>query len=244
MLFGDGVEVEMPTLAAFVKRLRLRRGWTQRQLAQHAHIGLGTVQKLEQGDRVSVGDRALSVLGDAMCDDEHERAHLRALAGRPDATLDEAASAEDVAMLLDRLTSLPAAWVVNWGVAAANDGYRRLLPGLVEAKTMPHWLFGDPRAKLVLPTWQHEATVVTGMLRHHYAAVPEFGCTAELVRELAASHGEFRRLWDSGVVYVRRPEGDRRIWSPDTATMTVLRESLIPAASGWLVIGFPSGAGA
>ncbi|MFE3057777.1 helix-turn-helix transcriptional regulator [Nocardia sp. NPDC059239] len=243
MQLGDETEVEMPTLAAFVKQLRLRRGWTQREFAQHAHLGLGTVQKLEQGDKVSVGDRALSALADAVCDDEHEREHLRALGGRPGFTLGEAASAQDVATLLDQLTSIPAAWVVNWGVAAANDRYRRLMPGLAEARSMPHWLFGDPRAKLVLPGWQFEATVVVGLLRHYSAVAPEAGITAEIIRELLASHGDFRRLWASGAVYVRRPESTRRIWSPATGTMTVVRESVIPAASGWLAIGFPAGDG-
>ncbi|MTE11518.1 helix-turn-helix transcriptional regulator [Nocardia aurantiaca] len=243
MQFGEVVEVEMPTLAAFVKRLRHRRGWTQRELAQHAHIGIGTVQKLEQGDKVSVGDRALSVLAEAVCDDEHERAHLRALAGRPDLGLGEVASAADMAALLDQLTSIPAAWMVDWTIVAANDRYRQLFPGLAEAKSLPHWMFGDPRAKMVLPGWQFEATVMTGLLRHYSAVVPGGGVTGEIVRELMASSGDFRRLWDSGAVYVRRPDVDRRIWSPHTRTMIVQRDSLIPAASGWLVIGFLPGDG-
>lgn len=234
-----GTEFEAPTLAAYVRRLRLRRGWTQRQLAQHAYLGLGTVQKLEQGDKVNVGDRALTGLADAVCDDEHEQAHLRALAGRP-GTLGDAASAQDMTILLDRLTSIPAAWLVNWRVAASNERYRELLPGLAEAKTQPHWMFGDPRAKLVLPGWQFEATVIVGLLRHHYGAAAGHEGSAEIVHDLAASSGEFRRIWDSGVVYTCKPDGDRRVWSPGAGTMTVLRESLIPAASGWLVLAFPA----
>lgn len=238
MQVGTEIDVEMPTLAAYVKRLRVRRGWTQRELAQRAYLGVGTVQKLEQGDKVNVGDRALTGLADAVCDDEHEQAHLRALAGRPD-VLGDAASAEDMTTLLDRLTSIPAAWLMNWRVAASNERYREMLPGLAEAKTQPHWMFGDPRAKMVLPGWQFEATVIVGLLRHHHGAAPGHEGSAGIVRELAAQSGEFRRIWDSGVVFVRKPDGDRRIWSPRTGTMTVVRESLIPAASGWLVLAFP-----
>ncbi|MVU79008.1 helix-turn-helix domain-containing protein [Nocardia sp. ET3-3] len=238
MQFDDGVDVEIPTMAAFVKRLRLRRKWTQRQLSEHAHIGLGTVQKLEQGDKVSVGDRALTALGDAMCFDEHEHAHLRALAGRPDFSLGEAASAADMVTLLDRLT-IPAAWMGGWDFGAANDPFRALFPGMVEAKSMPHWMFGDPRAKLVLPDWHFDALVIAGVLRH-YCAVEPGGPTGDIVRELAATSGEFRRMWASGAVYVRRPDVERRVWSPSTGTMRVVRESRIPAASGWLILCLPT----
>ncbi|MEV0464167.1 helix-turn-helix transcriptional regulator [Nocardia tengchongensis] len=247
MHFGTEVDVEMPTLAAFVKRLRLRRAWTQREFAQHAHLGIGTVQKLEQGDKVSVGDRALSALADAVCDNEHEREHLRALGGRPGFALGGAASAADMSALLDQLTSIPAAWVVDWGVVAANDRYRRLMPGIAEAPSIAHWLFGDPRSRMTLPDWQTEAAYMVGILRHYYVAAPSVGATddtavtARIVRELAARHPDFRRFWATGDVYVRRPESDRRVWTPADATMTVWRESLIPAASGWLAMCFPSG---
>ncbi|MFE3188769.1 helix-turn-helix transcriptional regulator [Nocardia sp. NPDC059240] len=237
MQVGDAAEVEIPTLAAFLKQLRLRRGWTQRVLAQQVYLGIGTVQKLEQGDKVGVGDRALTVLADAICDDEHERAHLRALAGRPDLTLGEAATAADIERLLDQLAAIPAAWLVDWRIVVANATYRRLWTGLPEAESIAHWMFTDPRAQHVLPEWRYEAEVVVGLLRHYWAAEGGDGVTGAMVRELATASAEFREFWDSGVVYVRRPEGPRYVRSGDTGAVIPIRESLIPAAAGWLVIG-------
>ncbi|MRH89205.1 helix-turn-helix domain-containing protein [Nocardia sp. SYP-A9097] len=234
----DPKDFAEPTLAAFVKHLRRDRGLTQVQLSLEVHKGRRYIEKLEQGTD-DVSDDVLHDLTNALRLNDHERAHLKALAGRPSRGLNEVAAVDDIAILIERLAPMPAAWLVDWRIEALNDGYRELMPGLAEARSLPHWLFNDARSHLVLPDWQLEAAVVTGLMRHLLAVAGGRGSTGDVVRELLVVP-EFRRLWESGVVYTRRPYENRRVWMPRTGTMRVIRESLIPVSTvGLLIIGFP-----
>ncbi|WP_306357413.1 MULTISPECIES: helix-turn-helix domain-containing protein [unclassified Nocardia] len=235
-----GAEFQMPTLGGYAKWLRNRRSWTQLQLAQRVRIGKSTYERIEQGATARYRDGVLEKLANVLCDNEHELAHWWALAGQPISALGEVTSPADIGALLDGLSPLPAAWIDNWRVAEANARHRELMPGLHEAETLPHWVFGDVRAKLVCPDWQREATIVTGLLRHYAVSHRGRGATPDVIASLMA-YPEFRYLWESGIVYARRPEPNRRIWSPSTQTMTVVREAIIPtSAAGQLIVGFPA----
>ncbi|WP_330185090.1 helix-turn-helix domain-containing protein [Nocardia sp. NBC_01503] len=237
-----GAEFELPTLGAYVKWLRNRLGSTQAQAAASAAIGLSTLRKIEQDKEADYRGDTLDALSNVLCRNDHERTHWSALAGRPTRSTGETTTVDDIGALLARLSPMPAAWLVNWRVAAANDRSRDLLPGSSEAETLPHWLFNDGRAKVVLPDWQHEAEVVTGLLRHFVVATHGRGATADIIGSLMA-HPQFARMWESGIVYTTRPRPRRRIWSPSAETMTVLREVAITTSdSSALTIGFPAGA--
>ncbi|MFI1914728.1 helix-turn-helix domain-containing protein [Nocardia sp. NPDC020380] len=231
----EGMALELPTLAAFVRRLRIRRGWTQRQLAIEAHLGLGTIRKIEQDAPVSIGDRALTALAQALCDNTHERVHLRALAGKSDAPTGLGVTAAGlVGRVLAAFEPSPAAWLYNWRVDQANDTYRRLFPGLAEAENLPLWVFRDPRARLVLRDWHREADAVAGMLRHTATDPHVRTATAGVIKSVETVH-EFRRAWESEVVYIHRPCARRRIWVPRSEQLIHLEETLIPVTAGGLL---------
>src|SRR5690242_13498413 len=68
------------TLAAFVRRLRLRAGLSQEALAERAGLTVDTIGALERGLRRRLYPHTARALADALGLDEAERAELTALA--------------------------------------------------------------------------------------------------------------------------------------------------------------------
>ncbi|WP_196812190.1 helix-turn-helix domain-containing protein [Nocardia sp. CNY236] len=224
----------------YVKRLRSRRGWTQRRMAQIACVGLSTVQRIEQGADADYQENIVENLANILCDNDHERAYMSALAGNPTAALADVAAVGDIASLLEYVSPVPAAYLVNWKIAAANEQYRELMPGLSVADSLPHWMFLDGRSKLVMPDWQKLAADTVGSLRYSLVTADGHGAAADIVGDLIP-RPEFRRIWESWIVHAQRPaSATRRIWSPSMEQMVTLREALIPTASGLLVVDFPT----
>ncbi|AYF77144.1 XRE family transcriptional regulator [Nocardia yunnanensis] len=234
-------EIVMPSLGAFARELRDRRGWTQPKAADRAKVGVSTLRKLEQNSGAEFREDTLENLANVLCATGDERAHWWALAGRTGRAL-PGSGPEDVALLVAALDSAPAAWVRDWRVRIANDAHRRLFPGLADAESLPRWMFGDPRAKLVLPEWWDEARMLVGMMRHLAVSGRGHGHTVDVIRAMS-DYPDFRRIWDTGVVHIARPGRLRRIWSPATESETTLREALYPTSeSGVIIVGFPAGA--
>ncbi|MVU79674.1 helix-turn-helix domain-containing protein [Nocardia sp. ET3-3] len=235
-------EILMPTLGAYARQLRDRQGWTQPKAADEAKVGVSTLRKIEQNSAADFREDTLESLANVLCATGEERAHWWALAGRPGRSF-AGGSPDDVAMLVSALDPTPAAWIQDWRVRIANDAHRRLMPGLMAAESLPQWMFGDPRAKLVLPDWRDEATFLVGVMRHRAVLERGQGHTVEMIQALS-DHPEFRRIWNTGVVHVAgRSARVRRIWSPATESRITLREAFYPTSdSGVIVVGFPAGA--
>ncbi|MGW4248219.1 MmyB family transcriptional regulator [Nocardia sp. NPDC004722] len=225
-------------LDSFVRGLRTRRGWTRVRAAKEANVGLATYRKIERGETAGYGEVALEGIADSLCDNEHERAHLWALAGRPEfSAMQRVVSAVgSIQKIMRQFDPYPAGWMTEgWRIELANDRFRELYPGMIDAPSVPEWVFFDPRARLVSPDWWREVESLVGVCRH---LLTDPGTRDQVLPILEALRPSpiFRQVWASGIVYTQRPSPLRRIWSPAQETTLLYEEFLLPTMAGGVLI--------
>jgi transcriptional regulator with XRE-family HTH domain len=231
-----------PSLGEFVRRKRVRRGFSQVRLAFEVGVSDSYMQKIEQGVAVHLGDTVISSFVVHLELSPDEATHLRALAGGIEAEfLNVFAGQEVTRALLSALLPHPAARYSGWQVTAANAAFEVLWPGLAQAPSMLEWMITDPRARTVTPYWLEEATAMVAWFRGYAASPDPFA--RNTARDILCRLGEyqiFRVLWSTGLVRYARRDRLRRIRTRRGEVR--VREILLPwpqegAAFEYLFVG-------
>ncbi|MGX1807246.1 MmyB family transcriptional regulator [Nocardia sp. NPDC055321] len=220
-----------PSLAEFVRERRSRgtarhpAGLTRKQLAEATHASLGYIAKIEQGDALNPGPAILDSLATVLGLDAAERVHLYHLAQQqptrrnPRQLRRDDPVVDTVRTTLDALLPhLAAALDDGWRVVACNSAFDAAFPGLLRGGHVVRWLFTDPRARIVIEEWEHEARLMVGRFRAYAAQAHGRADIDELLRELG-EHADFRRLWEDAHVGIGRPDSTVRLRNPKTATV-------------------------
>lgn len=242
-----------PSLAEFIRARRTGAtpnhpaGLTRKQLAEATHASLGYIAKIEQGDALNPGPAILDSLATVLGLDSAERVHLYHLAqqqpapSNPKPLRRDTAAAATVRTTLDALLPhLAAALDGGWHVVDCNSAFDEAFPGLFRSGHVVRWLFTDPRARIVIEEWEHEARLMVGRFRAYAAQSHDRDEIEELLRDLG-EHADFRRMWEDAHVRIGRPDSTFKLRNPKTATIfdvVVQRyRSTAPEAGHQLFIG-------
>ncbi|MFI7190296.1 helix-turn-helix transcriptional regulator [Nocardia nova] len=219
-------DLELPSLGGFLRALRKRptaaapTGLTRQQLATAVHTSVGYIAKIEQGDAVSPSTGVLDALSAALELGADDRVHLYRLAGHqmPSPTHDPTTNPAPQ-RTIDALAPHPVV-VVNdlFDILAWNSAFEPVFPGARASGNILRWIFTDPYARLVLEEWEHEAGSAAGTLRH-YAAHPRDPRALRILVEELIEQPDFRRLWSSGRITVRRSDPTVRLRNPCTGAV-------------------------
>jgi transcriptional regulator with XRE-family HTH domain len=187
-------------------------GLRRDEVARLAGASVEHYTELEQGKARHPSPQVLAALARALRLGADERDHLFRLAGHaPPSTGGTTHVQPAMLALLDRLGTTPARVVTDLEVTLAQNDMAEALLGDGGPRTWPaasfvHRWFTDPATRDLHPAEDHArlSRELTADLR---AAVARRGHDAEaddLVTRLRAASSEFRALWDSGDVTVRR----------------------------------------
>lgn len=211
----DGLRV--PTLAEFVRARRLRptaanpTGLSRQQLAEAIHSSVGYLAKIEQGGAFNPSPSVLDALAQVFGLDLDERVHLYHLAQQRFTDRGPQESGPPVRKTLDALTPhLAAALDDGWRVIECNAPFDEAFPGLHPNGNVLRWMFTDPRARLVIEEWEHEADLMVGRFRSYTARAGAHTEIQPLLRELG-TQPDFHRLWNTGRVYIGRRDPTIRL---------------------------------
>jgi transcriptional regulator with XRE-family HTH domain len=212
-------------------------GLRREELAQLAGISVDYYVRLEQGRANQPSAEVLDALARALGLDAAERRHLDTLAaGRPEPVPDTRIG-PGLRRALDAMAGLPVfATDHRLDVVAWNRLGAALMGGLdVPGRRDPNnarFVFLDPAARDLHPDWEDRAAEAVGQLRVAAGRHPDDGELTALIRELNAESGDFRRIWDSGVVTMCAA-GRKRLRHPVAGLLELDFETLhVPAAPG------------
>lgn len=189
MLSREKAAPLVPLSAAYLAQLETSVRWPTREAL----------------DRIAAGYRL----------DEDQKSHLRALHAPSSELVSTADLRHRISQnrgLMQQLADFDARGVIaayldpTWSVLAANESFRRALPGWAEADAGVGW-FLTPTARGVLIEWKHEVTLLIRFLKGDLARYRRSARTAALL-ELLGSDEDLYRLWrtDSGVARERLEE--------------------------------------
>ncbi len=238
-----------PADVGLVDGLRRRTpGLRREEVAALAGMSTDYYSRLEQARGPHPSTQLLSALARALRLDRDERDHLFYLAGQTPPAGRGGADAVSPGMLrvLSMLTDDPAFVVSGTGQLLVQNEMSRLLHGDHavtsgrDANFVWRW-FTRPEHRLRFPAEEHD--------RHSRTHVADLRATAarrrgdpdvqQLVAELLTASEEFRRLWDSHEVAVRRRD-EKVILHPEVGRLDLLCEKLASLdADQTLVMLFP-----
>ncbi|GAB0106957.1 helix-turn-helix transcriptional regulator [Nocardia sp. JMUB6875] len=250
-------ELRAPTLAEFVRERRGRAtagnpaGLTRKQLAEATHASLGYIAKIEQGEALNPGPAILDSLAAVLELDVAERIHLYHLAQQRPVTCQPRALRRDdpaagtVRTLLDALLPHLAAALDNgWNIVASNAAFDEALPGLARNGHVLHWMFTDPRARIVVEEWEREARLMAGRFRAYAAEALDREGIDRVLRELG-EQADFRRLWTEGHVRIGRRDPGFTLRNPGTGKVFDVRvqryRGTAPGPAHQLFVGLVAG---
>lgn len=216
----------LPSLGDYVEFHRKRLGLTREALGQRAFLSARTIQKLERGEQTGLSGPSRESLGSALgLTTAAEFRHLDDLTRvhipwpgfaenlRSEPTVTERA-------MLDDLMPQPAAYCnVRWDMVAANDAYRRLFPGRLEAGNALPWLFGLIGRRLVV-NWAEETANAVARTRAIIARLRNPDTAVELLTEMQHDP-DFSRLWLERRVEFDRPVDEPLYVHTDTGPVSV-----------------------
>ncbi|MFR9752869.1 helix-turn-helix domain-containing protein [Nocardia sp. 004] len=222
-------ELQVPTLAEFVRLRRMRPTWSaptgmsRQQLAAAIHSSIGYIAKIEQGDAHSPSPGVLDALVDVLGLDADERIHLYRLAHRTPQEEETDIIPATLQPTLDALAPHPAAALGAYSeLLACNSACDAAFPGIRASGSTLRWLFTNPYARLVVEEWEREAGLAVGRLRHCAGTAEAPESLRRLLDELG-DEPDFRRLWTSQRVMTHRPDSTMRLRDPRTGVVRIIR---------------------
>lgn len=193
-------------------------GLRREEVAQLAAMSTDHYTRLEQARGSRPSRQMLAAVARALRLTSDERDHLFHLAGE-EPPRDRPATEHvrpGLLRVLDRLSDTPAQVVSDRGDVLAQNAMAKALHGDAstrsEAERNAVWrYFTDPSARELFPAEDrdHAARAAVADLRATYARRPGDARLAGLVRRLRARSEEFRALWDTHDVAVRRTDVKR-----------------------------------
>ena len=237
-----GLRPEDVGLPAFAERRRVA-GLRREELAQLAGVSVSYYTRLEQGQSANASDAILDALAGALQLDEHERGHLRQLAGQraqpqrrpPSERLDP--TTRDLmrsfgtvpAMVLGRRTDV-LAWNAQAHALLAGHVDRTAPDRPADRPNLARMLFLDPHTRDLYVDWRSKARTMVGSLRLVAGRHPEDALLASLIGELSMKSPEFAGMWSDHRV---RPceANEYELRHPLVGRLTVTQQLLTPARS-------------
>jgi transcriptional regulator with XRE-family HTH domain len=192
-------------------------GLRRAEVAQLAGVSVEYYTRLERGNLGGVSEAVLDSLVLALQLDESERAYLFDLAKAASAPSTPRGPRKTTAQevrpsiqrLLDAMTGIPA-FVRNGrlDVLAINAMGRALYSQAFDSPTRPvnlaRFVFLDPRAQLLHPSWSDSANTSVAILRTEAGRNPYDKGLTDLVGELSTRSEEFRTRWAAHNVRLHR----------------------------------------
>ncbi|WP_199515037.1 helix-turn-helix transcriptional regulator [Nucisporomicrobium flavum] len=205
-------------------------GLRRDEVAVLAGASVDYYTELERGRGAQPSPQVLGALARALRLGDDERDYLFRLAGHltppPRPAMPQAVQPA-LRSLLDRLGATPARILTDLHETLAQNDLATELLGVPEPGSFLERWFTDPAARHVYPAEDHphHSRVLVHDLRAAVARRGPHTEASDLVAELREASAEFRTLWETGNVAVRR--GDRkRINHPVRGTLTVICENL------------------
>ncbi|BCJ50846.1 DNA-binding protein [Actinoplanes sp. NBRC 14428] len=235
--------MDLPELGAFLRSRRARitpadaglppgvrrrvPGLRRDEVATLARVSVDYYIELERGRGAQPSDQMLGALARALRLGADERDHLFHLAGRavPPAGADEIQPA--MLSLLKRLDAVPARILSDLHETLAQNDAATALLGVPEPGSFLERWFTDPASRAIYPPEDHphHSRVMVHDLRAAVARRGRDAEAADMVARLRRTGPEFRELWETGDVAVRR--GDhKRICHPVRGVLDVTCENL------------------
>jgi transcriptional regulator with XRE-family HTH domain len=212
------------------------KGLRREEVALLAAISTDYYTRLEQG-RMQASAPVLEELARVLRLDEHQRAYLFELAGKPQLQArpePKRTINAQTRRLLDLLGETPA---VVFGRHMDVLAWNRMAAALVtDFGNLPQqhrnyaWLvFNDPAIRVLYRDWAEVARMTVAYLHMDAAQNPEDPRLLELVQELSA-HREFARWWDARLVEAKG-EGTKRLRHPVVGDITLDWDTLTSATA-------------
>ncbi|QKW06393.1 helix-turn-helix domain-containing protein [Streptomyces sp. NA04227] len=223
--------LDRPQLADFLRRGRARLapsdvgleaggrrrtpGLRREEVAQLAGMSVDYYTRLEQRRGPRPSRQLLASLARALRLTDDERDHLFHLAGEEPPRSGPAGRhvRPGLLLILDRLHDTPAQIVTDYGELLAQNCMAAALTGEAPPgqNNLIRRFFTDPDARTLFPEEDHAALARSHVanLRAVTAARPDDPEPAQLVAELRKKSEEFRGLWKSHDVAIRRAETKR-----------------------------------
>ncbi|WP_433373830.1 helix-turn-helix domain-containing protein [Actinoplanes sp. CA-142083] len=210
-------------------------GLRREELARLAGVSVQYLTRLEQGVDRHPSPQVLDALAAALRLDPDATAHLHALAAPGPGAPARATADADLQQLLDAWPGVPA-YVRDrhFDVLLANKPAMLLAPLYHPGRNLVRDMFLDPAARELFPDWPEVAAQSVAALRA--TADLDDPATAALIAELRADD-DFRRWWAHHDVRPTRDE-TKRFRHPDVGPLSLRRQSLAIAGSGFVMIAY------
>ncbi len=193
-----------PSQVGLIAATRRRTpGLRREEVAQLAGIGLTWYTWLEQGRPIHVSSSVIESLSRVLLLDRRERTHLYLLANQPlpsDLSEHQETISPMLQHILDRLNNCPSLVTdQRWNVIAWNKE-ACLIYGDFEKMNQRErnivWaVFTEPRYKLLLTDWEHNAKRLLGSFRASCGQYIEDAWLVQFIEDLKAASTEFNLWW-------------------------------------------------
>ncbi|MFE2999760.1 helix-turn-helix domain-containing protein [Nocardia sp. NPDC059246] len=225
---GESADIEMPSLGAWLRRVRDDRNLTRQQAADRANISVDYINKIDRGyvPTREVVERLIIAYDMNPMQGRHTR-HLWEPAV-PLPSIDElreridTPSRREALAHMDKIGMLCVYIDPLWNILSANEAFYHALPGLDAANhNVGLWLYHAQKdsspARSVTLTWEQEALFHTAMTRGALGLYRTSPRAKELLEQLKR-YRDFRRIWSSGihVAYARQPSDLAHLRDPST----------------------------
>jgi transcriptional regulator with XRE-family HTH domain len=209
-------------------------GLRREEVAQLAGVSVDYYVRLERGHGESVSASVLEAVARALQLNNTERDHLFALAkhadGRRSSTAPQHAR-PGLLRLLENVTHVPALLLGRrLDILATNRLARAFYPDFHAATSEPNlarYVFLTEAARNLYVDWPDTASDIVGMLHLEASHRPQDPLRADLVNELSAVDGDFRRLWADHDVY-KPHHGSKRYHHPLVGDLELGFEAFTP----------------
>ncbi|MER6320070.1 helix-turn-helix transcriptional regulator [Streptomyces sp. NPDC001581] len=210
-------------------------GLRREEVAQLAGVSVDYYVRLERGPTTSVSAAVLNAIAHALQLNDTERNHMFALAnptGQQTDTTTAQRSRPGLLRVLENITDVPALLLGHRLDVLAVNHLARALHGDFEGlqigeRNMARYKFLAPEARALYVDWSETARENVGMLRLYASHHPRDPRLTQLVGELSAGDGDFRRWWSEHDVY--QPEyGSKRYHHPFAGDLTLGFEAFRP----------------
>lgn len=215
-------------------------GLRREEVAALAGMSVDYYTRLEQARGPRPSRQMLGALARALRLTGDERDHLFHLVGEepPRAESASAHVRPGLLLILDRLHDAPAQVITDYGDVLAQNAMAAALVGEADTdRNLVRRFFTDPRGRALCPPEDRadHARAHVANLRAVTAARPDDPEPARLVAELRSASEEFRRLWESHEVAVRRAS-TKRFLHPTVGLLDLDCEVLLSSGDNQLLI--------